>query len=42
MGLTRARLGMVLAIVAAPHLGAQSIADRVAAVREGTLQMTYA
>ena len=42
MGLTRARLGVVLAIVAAPHLGAQSIADRVAAVREGTLQMTYA
>jgi len=42
MGLTHARLGVVLAIVATPHLGAQSIADRVAAVREGTVQMTYA
>ena len=42
MGLTRAWLGVVMAMVAAPHLGAQSIADRVAAVREGTVQMTYA
>jgi len=42
MGLTRARVGVVMAMVAAPHLGAQSIADRVAAVREGTVQMTYA
>ena len=42
MSLTRAWLGVVMAMVAAPHLGAQSIADRVAAVREGTVQMTYA
>ena len=42
MGLTRKCLGVVMAVVAAPHLGAQSIADRVAAVREGTVQMTYA
>lgn len=42
MGLTRARLGVVMAMVAASHLGAQSIADRVGAVREGTLEMTYA
>jgi len=42
MGLTCARLGVVMAMVAAPHLGAQSIADRVAAVREGTVAMTYA
>src|SRR6478752_1031988 len=37
MGLTRARLGVVMAMVAAPHLGAQSIAARVAAVREVTV-----
>ena len=40
MGVTRARLGVVMAIVAAPHLVAQSIADRVAAVQEGTVQMS--
>ena len=40
---TRARLSVVMAVwAAAPQLGAQSIADRVAAVREGTVQMTYA
>lgn len=42
MGLTRRGLGVVMALGAAPHLGAQSIADRMAAVREGTVQMTYA
>src|SRR5512138_322102 len=42
MSLTRVCLGVVTALVAAPHLGAQSIADRVDAVREGTVQMTYA
>ena len=42
MGFMRACLGVVMAAVTAPHLGAQSIADRVAAVREGTVQMTYA
>ena len=42
MGLTRRCVGVVMALVAAPPLGAQSIADRVAAVREGTVQMTYA
>ena len=42
MGLTRNCLGVVMAVVAAPRLGAQSIADRVAAVRGGTVQMTYA
>ena len=34
---TRARLSVVMAVwAAAPQLGAQSIADRVAAVREGS------
>ena len=42
MGFMRACLGVVMAAVTAPHLGAQSIADRMAAVREGTVQMTYA
>src|SRR5689334_17840305 len=42
MGLTRRCLAVVTAMVAARHLGAQSIADRVAAVREGMVQMTYA
>ena len=42
MGFMRACLGVVMAAVTTPHLGAQSIADRVAAVREGTVQMTYA
>ena len=32
----------VAALAAAPRLGAQSIADRVAAVKDGTVQMTYA
>ena len=42
MGLTRRCLGVAVALGAAPHLVAQSVADRVAAVREGTVQMTYA
>ena len=42
MGLTRRCLGVAMVLGAVPHLGAQSIADRVAAVREGTVQMTYA
>jgi HEAT repeat protein len=33
---------VVVALGAAAHLDAQSIPDRVAAVREGTVQMTYA
>ena len=41
MGLTRRCLGVVVALGAAPYLGAQSIADRVAAVREGMVEMTY-
>src|SRR3569832_1983198 len=42
MGLTRKCLGVVIALGAAPHLAAQSLADRVAAERDGTVQMTYA
>ncbi len=43
MSVARTRLGVVMAaLAAAPHLGAQSIATRVAAVRDGTVQMTYA
>jgi HEAT repeat protein len=43
MSLRRVGLGVVTAVLAAaPHVGAQSIADRVTAVREGTVQMTYA
>ena len=33
---------VLVAIVAAPRLGAQSLAERVGAVREGTVQMVYA
>ena len=43
MSLTRAQMGVVAVVMAAaPRLAAQSIADRVAAVRDGTVQMTYA
>ena len=43
MSLTRAALGVVVAaLAAAPHLGAQSIAARVGAVKDGTVQLTYA
>ena len=42
MSLTRIVLGGAAAALAAAPLGAQSIADRVAAVRDGSLQMTYA
>jgi HEAT repeat protein len=43
MSVTRIQLGVVVvALGAAAHLDAQSIPDRVAAVREGTVQMTYA
>src|SRR5215207_760837 len=33
---------VVASLVAAPCLGAQSLADRVAAVKDGSVQMTYA
>jgi HEAT repeat protein len=43
MPMTRSMLGVVLAtLVAAPHLGAQSLAERVGAVKDGAVQMTYA
>jgi HEAT repeat protein len=41
--MTRSMRGLVLAtVVAAPALGAQSLAERVGAVTDGTVQMTYA
>src|SRR5688500_15950844 len=33
---------LLVAAVVAPRLGAQSLADRVKAVRDGTVEMTYA
>ena len=43
MSLMRTQFGVVAAVMAAaPCLAAQSIADRVAAVKEGAVQMTYA
>lgn len=44
MSLTRAQLGVVVAAILAapPCLAAQSIADRVAAVKDGTVELTYA
>jgi len=43
VSLTRAQVGVVAAVLAAaPRLAAQPIADRVAAVKDGTVQMTYA
>jgi HEAT repeat protein len=44
VSLTRAQLGLVVAAIMAapPGLAAQSIADRVAAVKDGTVELTYA
>jgi HEAT repeat protein len=43
VSLVRAQLGVVAAVIAvAPRLAAQSVADRVAAVKDGAVQMTYA
>ena len=44
MRISRSDRGVVLAtlVVAAPTLGAQSLAERVSAVKDGTVQMTYA
>ena len=42
MHFTRLWLGTAATIVAVSPLGAQSLADRVNAVKDGTLQITYA
>ena len=42
MSLTRSVLGGVAVLVAAAPLGAQSVADRVSAVKDGSVQMTFA
>ena len=43
MRMARVTSGAVLAaMIATPHLGAQTLASRVDAVRDGTVQMTYA
>jgi hypothetical protein len=44
MRISHVTRGVVLAalVVAAPALGAQSLAERVSAVKDGTVQVTYA
>lgn len=42
MSLTRITVGVVAALLAAPHLGAQSLAERAGAVKDGAVQVTFA